>query len=462
MKAHNDMLNGYKPSLCKNAVLACCALLVAYFFCFLQGAIAETYYLSPDGNDRTGYGSYTNPWRTPAKARRSTGAIALGDTVIFKNGTYTRDITWFDADFTIGYTSDDSGSPDAKITYKAETKGGVTIDAAQGSNIWNLGNSSDESLNRGHYLIFDGFMFTGFLYSAITVRGLGVEIRNCSFSAHGGTVNRTTCVGISGSDFLVEDCDMTISDGTDVAHGIYVMGHGAGTIRNSSFHDCDGNGIQIQAGLADYHIGTIRIYGNKVYNNQTRHGIYVAAYSGGIIDAVYIYNNLVWNNGQGADAGIGFGITVRDANVGYVYNNTLYGNRYGINQNALSGTMQNNILVNTSTDVSDSTAQNANITKSNNLTTNGNEADSFGVTGKFDLSHFASIDSSSSSFLKLSSTASEAVDTGVTLPELSTDFFGHPRPQGTSYDIGACELEGTTRAPINPENPTNLRFSSVQ
>ena len=35
---------------------------------------------------------------------------------------------------------------------------------------------------------------------------------------------------------------------------------------------------------------------------------------------------------------------------------------------------------------------------------------------------------------------SPAVDTGLTIPNVTRDFAGVARPQGASYDIGACEL----------------------
>src|SRR5690606_3081783 len=44
----------------------------------------------------------------------------------------------------------------------------------------------------------------------------------------------------------------------------------------------------------------------------------------------------------------------------------------------------------------------------------------------------------------LANAASQAVDAGMNLPEVSTDIEGNPRPSGTNYDIGAFEYQMPT------------------
>ena len=96
------------------------------------------YYLSPTGSDSTGDGSYDNPWFSPAKARKSTGAIAPGDTVVFKDGTYN----YTPVLFALGYSADDSGVPGSPIVYRAENIGGAIIkfncagSGSAGAGIW--------------------------------------------------------------------------------------------------------------------------------------------------------------------------------------------------------------------------------------------------------------------------------------------------------------------------------------
>ena len=53
---------------------------------FLQNSYADTYYISPTGNDVTGNGSITNPWRSLYKA---TSNITIAGNIIHVNaGVY--------------------------------------------------------------------------------------------------------------------------------------------------------------------------------------------------------------------------------------------------------------------------------------------------------------------------------------------------------------------------------------
>src|SRR5687768_10305584 len=79
-------------------------------------ALAATYYVSPIGNDTTGDGSYTSPWKTTTKAFTQ----GSGHTYIFKNGTYNY----------LGGTVDNppGGTAANPTIVKAETDGQVIID----------------------------------------------------------------------------------------------------------------------------------------------------------------------------------------------------------------------------------------------------------------------------------------------------------------------------------------------
>ncbi|MBK7558139.1 MAG: DUF1565 domain-containing protein [Chitinophagaceae bacterium] len=60
-------------------------LTVSLFLCSITNA--ATYYISPTGNDATGNGSNTNPWRTLYRATQT--ATAFGDLIRVIAGTYT-------------------------------------------------------------------------------------------------------------------------------------------------------------------------------------------------------------------------------------------------------------------------------------------------------------------------------------------------------------------------------------
>jgi hypothetical protein len=55
---------------------------------------------------------------------------------------------------------------------------------------------------------------------------------------------------------------------------------------------------------------------------------------------------------------------------------------------------------------------------------------------------------------------SPAIDAGTTLPQVTMDLDGNPRPQGAGYDIGAYEFPSGAPQPPNP--PTNLQVTSVK
>lgn len=90
--------------------------LIFLFFLFPFTVCAATYYISSSGNDSTGDGSTGNPWKTPTKA---IGEMSGGDTLIFKNGTYTG------SDYYI--PDPPSGSAEAYTYIRAETNFSVII-----------------------------------------------------------------------------------------------------------------------------------------------------------------------------------------------------------------------------------------------------------------------------------------------------------------------------------------------
>ena len=52
-------------------------------------------------------------------------------------------------------------------------------------------------------------------------------------------------------------------------------------------------------------------------------------------------------------------------------------------------------------------------------------------------------------------TSSPAIDAGVTLSQVTTDFKNAPRPQGGAYDIGAYEGDGSSDI-VPPQRPVGL------
>lgn len=87
-----------------------------------------TYYIAPTGDDTNGDGTAINPWRTLNQANANS---ALGDTIIFKNGTYT----WATGDYDFNFTRE----------YKAENTGLAVLDAGD-LIVQSLAHSSDTNI----------------------------------------------------------------------------------------------------------------------------------------------------------------------------------------------------------------------------------------------------------------------------------------------------------------------------
>jgi len=153
-----------------------------------------------------------------------------------------------------------------------------------------------------------------------------------------------------------------------------------------------------------------------------------------------ISNNIISGFGSGT-SGSGITIDVREDKVAYIYNNTLYGNAYGIIANQFHGDgallhVKNNLVVNSVT--TDFTYPQGVI----NLTAN---VDNFsedltgtttGITPVF-------VNPGINDF-RLDSTDTEALDEGTDLSAdaypITTDIAGTARPSGAAYDVGAYEV----------------------
>ncbi len=426
---------------------------LVYILCFLciasfsEIVFAKTVYLSPSGNDSTGDGSKYSPWYSPLKARKSTGAISPGDTVIFLDGNYS----YKDDTCLIGYNADDSGTERARITYKAENNGCAVLNF-NGSYGWRL-----EPEGGSKYITIDGLTIVN---SRIGVRfgDTGNIMRNLqvtgepSWPATGDIVLPTSFDGAGGlnpvksaDNYIIENCVIDhVSDKTG-HHGIYVATQtgGNGSITGCTFRNNTGNGIQIQARNDHYHIGKITISGNKIYNNRGRNGLYVSAYADGreestgrgVIEYVEIFNNFIFDNAFDYN---GYGLTVNNAKSVTVYHNTIFRNKNNVNiRRCTDGTcdeftasLVNNIISDYSGSYDlYSYSGSSYVNKNNNL-----------FSSDFPPSLFKSTDPDNENMLKLKATATVAIDKGIDL-SLPNDHFNNSRPEYGNPDIGAHEYK---------------------
>jgi hypothetical protein len=183
-------------------------------------------------------------------------------------------------------------------------------------------------------------------------------------------------------------------------------------------------------------------YPNRnIYRNLRIHDVAhrTASYSAVIIwsgDSHLIYNCVIYNSGS-------HGIQISGPSVvnARVYNNTIYRTTYtGIQIGAFGATntiVKNNIIYNTGAGPINVTTDATGTILDKNLT---------GVNPQF-------VNAATNNFRLLST--SPAIDKGATISEVTQDFAGLPRPQGSAHDIGAYEFSAN-QSDAPPSAPIGL------
>jgi parallel beta-helix repeat protein len=288
----------------------------------------------------------------------------------------------------------------------AKPGGTVVIDATSAIDIL-----LDLTYATSSYIIIDGFILDAtnaayglWIEHAHHVRIKNSEVKNAKnvgialYGAPGSQYVELLNLNVHGNGF-------TPSNPQIPGHGVYCTSHD-NIIDGGSYHGNHGHGVHVYLspsvgkGAPDRNIvRNIRAYGNG--------GPGVGIYFG---KGNQVYNNLIYNNGGG--------LRVSAYNT-LVANNTVYGNGpyYGILIDKPGNTVKNNIAYQNASGNIDSQVAN---TLSNNLTTDPNFVNA--AAGDFRLQ-----------------AGSPAINAGVTIREVTTDFDKRPRPQGTNFDLGAYE-----------------------
>src|SRR5207249_10432083 len=128
-----------------------------------------------------------------------------------------------------------------------------------------------------------------------------------------------------------------------------------------------------------------------------------------------------------------------------LYNNTIYGSAAGINGGSVDGfTLRNNRIAGTSGGAPISVGDAVNVGSDYNVLVQG-----LGISGLTEGSHSIFVPSSTSQFVNTSTgdlhlvSGAPGIDTGVDLhlTGFTNDFDKVARPQGSGWDIGACEFK---------------------
>lgn len=365
-------------------------------------ALAGDLYVSPNGSD-SNPGSLSAPFRSIQKADQ---AASAGTVIHVAPGNYPG-----------GFTTSKSGSASARIAFVSDVKWGAKIVGTGGSQ------AESAWFSRGDYVDINGFEIDGRSGAGLSW-SVGIYLGGNSNVARNNKVH----------DICIDSSTFNRVSGGQGGAGILVDGWYGGL--NSS-----------AIGNVVYDIGP------NDRNSNLVHGIYQSTSGSVINNVVYnivgdgitswhdahdiniINNTVVGARGEGILVGAGDGgvrggaLSSRAGNYFNVINNIVVGNRkYGIDEEGRTGS--NNYFY-------------------NNLAYDNGYGNTHLQNGRISGTIVADprfVNASGGDFHLTS--ASPAINAGVSSSAPSTDHDGAARPQGGAFDIGAYEFgSGSTTNP---------------
>lgn len=453
----------------RNMLLAFCLLITAIYGCNDSSTNpppedVETeadFYIALTGNDANP-GTIDQPWRTIGKAAST---LSPGETALVRAGTYPERVI-----------VQKSGSPGKLITIAAYPGETVTIDGAGLSLPEDWGGLVD--ISDRSYVRISGLRV---INAGPDLNAVGILIDNSQHITidHNYTYNTVSsgiaawgCTNITIDSNEVElacndgenEClTVAVTDTFVISHNeVHHSGPGSlggegidakdgssnGEVFGNHVHDNQRLGIYVDAW--DKHTFNIRIYNNLVHDNVGSDGLTLASESGGLLENVSVFNNVVYNNGLS-------GITIstngesvlhpmRDI---FIINNTFAGNGSEIwgggitleNPDVENVILRNNIC-------SDNVWYQIGIDPEISLqevTVDYNLIDGYrDFEGELRGDNYQEGDplfvNPSAGNFHLQS-GSPAVDQGSNVDAPVGDFDGISRPQGNGIDIGAFEYQ---------------------
>jgi len=382
-------------------------ILILWYATIIKGA---TYWTSPTG-------AYVNPgtYALPFNWAKGQTLLTGGDTLMFKNGTYTATSAAY------MFTTTLDGSAGNYIVYKAETTGSVIIDGNNflGYDAFSLGNYVGGGAS---YIIVEGFEIRNMFYSGFEVQNSDyVTIKDCWIHHIGNvcTEDGSGLVAIAASNcdhMIVERCKM---------NNIGRLGLNEGGCTPSSDYWKNHDHAMYINGMTNF------IVRNNIFYNNLK-GWSVHFYGPGPCSNVEVINNTFYNGGPRAEAMSHVVIWLSMTNC--LIANNIFHTQYATGVYAESGgaytysniNITKNIVYGGTGLILQPTSPPSGITKSNNYE-NKNPLMANPATYDFTLQ-----------------SNSPAINTGYNTG-LTTDFVNHPR---TVIDIGAYEYY---TEPVPPE-----------
>jgi len=399
-------------------------------------AQAATYYVSTTGND-SNPGTQASAFRT---LNRGVSALRAGDTLLVRGGTYAE-----------GFLNN--------IPSGTSWTNTVRIAAYPGETVWMKPTTDYYVIHlygNQQYIEFDGINLDsrgvhGGMRVEETANAHPHHIRFQNAEVLGGPDGSVD--GLQGPIAIILSASVNNSIGSNEFRNLTIHGGGDpgdmyyGFYINSNSNLIEGNNIYDVAGAA---IQIYSSYGTSTNNNIVRnnvihdisrsmdnrtYGIILASGSGNLA-----YNNVIYNLSLTQAVGIR-----SYSNANQIYNNTIYNvTGWGIQTQpeATNTVVRNNVAYRNGTNFFDA---GSGTVASNNSFDGTNPQFANPTGGDFHLQ--------SGSALR---------DTGVTLSTVSVDVDGVPRPQGSSYDIGAYEFRTTSTGGGAPAPPTGVHIIASQ
>ena len=367
----------------------------------------NTYYVSTTGSDANP-GTATLPFKTIQKAA---GVVNPGDTVLVGDGVYTGN------NVCAGETSvvclSRGGTSAAMVTFKSISQWGAKVQGQMAANSIGFGFSSNVG-----YVRIEGFEIYGMTVpDGVTAGGAsGIELYNGGqFSQIVGNKIHDIGQGCNNSyngmtGIFMEQPNITVKGNVIYSIGRYTTENGC----TAGYNGSRDHGMYVDGNAPG---ASNALIANNIFYNNAR-GWSIQAYPG-TLDNLRILNNTFAGTAI-QDGQIILGANMTDL---LIANNTFYQPRTAA-IDVYSGTYTNGQVANNLTTVVNVlTASRAGITLSNNKTN---------TDPKF-------INASTVPYDFHLQSTSPAINAGVTLSEVPTDYDGVIRPQGGTYDIGCYE-----------------------
>jgi hypothetical protein len=362
-------------------------------------AEAASYYVSPSG------GGSTCSSGAPCSLNTGVNQAQCGDTLFLKGGNYgTQRI------------GPEHGGP--SLSSCASFSNTVTIRPAPGESptmrTIDMTGSSHVIVNGENRLVIDGLHQEGTgIFGSGPYRVMNFEVRNQrEQGAYGCDEGSCEFINmhihhIAYRDGTGHTCTETQHGANGYCHGIYIHADNV-LVDGGKYHHIGGYGVHPNPG------------NNWIIRNITVHNNWdgFLAYGSGHL----VYNNISYNNAHN-------GLNVF-GNDNQIYNNTIVGGVLYVRDNG--NRVQNNIATGGIENLGSNTL-------SNNLQSDPGFVNAAGDN------------------FRIATAGSPAIDTGVGLRAVTTDFDKRPRPQGARFDIGAYEYTGSAPRPLSA--PTNLRIA---